>query len=122
VTDAGRDQKFRPEDRIRRRAEFDQAYALGKRIPSRSFTFIAHAAGHGRPRLGVTVSRAVGNAVKRNRVRRRLREAFRRNRAAIRSNVDIVLHVRPGAARVRFAKLEEEFLGALRRYGDSPTR
>jgi ribonuclease P protein component len=102
---------------MRRKVDFDRAYASGRRIPSKSFTLIAHEAGHDRPRLGVTVSKTVGRAVVRNAVRRRVREAFRRNRGAMPEGVDYVVHVRPSAAGVRFAALEAELREALRRCG-----
>jgi ribonuclease P protein component len=43
------------------------------------------------PRLGVTVGRKVGNAVQRNRVKRRIREWFRRDRACLRDDLDLVV-------------------------------
>ena len=76
----------------------------------------------GRPRLGLTTSRAVGNAVVRNRVRRHLREAFRRNRGAFALPLDIVIHVRPGADAATYSALELELVSALRRYGKQRRR
>jgi ribonuclease P protein component len=51
-------------------------------------------------RLGVTVSRKVGNAVVRNRVKRRIREWFRRDRSSIGPGFDILVIARPAAARL----------------------
>lgn len=116
MIDPGRGQRFRPEDRIRRKVDFDRAYAVGRRVASKSFTLIAHDAGQDHPRLGITVSRRVGHAVVRNAVRRRIREAFRRNREALPGAIDIVIHVRSRVARASFAALEAEFREALRRY------
>lgn len=116
MSPAGRSLRLRPADRVRRKAEFDRAYTAGSRVPARYFTFIAHPAGLAWPRLGVTVSRSVGGAVVRNRVRRRLREAFRRNRAEGWPAVDMILHVRPSAARAAFADLERDLLDAVGRY------
>jgi ribonuclease P protein component len=100
---------------MRKKADFDRAYARGKRISSASFTIITCSAGQEVPRLGVTIPRSVGGAVVRNAVRRRLREAFRKNREAICAPLDIVIHVRPAAAGSRFADLEAEFLRAVGR-------
>jgi len=122
VTVSGPGQRFRPEDRVRRKADFDEAYARGRRISSRLFTLIACASGHGRPRLGVTISKKVGRAVVRNAVRRRIREVFRRNRNAFVSDIDIIIHVRPAASQASFKALEGEFLEALRRYGAAVSR
>lgn len=99
---------------MRKKADFDRAYSQGKRIPSASFTIIAHAAGKERSRLGITISRQVGGAVVRNAVRRRLREAFRRNRESIGAPLDVVIHVRPAAAGARYSDLEAELLQAVR--------
>lgn len=122
MTGSGPGQRFRPEDRIRRKADFDRAYASGHRVSSKSFTLIATASEQGRSRLGVTISRKVGGAVERNAVRRRIREAFRRNRNAIASDIDIVVHVRPEARGAAYHELEAELLGALRRYDSQVKR
>ena len=118
----GRRERLRPEDRLRKKAEFNVAYTSGQRVPSRSFTLIVMPGETGRARLGLTTSRAVGNAVVRNRVRRRLREAFRRSRGTHAVPLDIVIHVRPGAGVVTYAALELELLSALRRYGKQRRR
>lgn len=118
----GRSERLRPEDRLRKKADFDGAYASGERVPSRSFTLIARPAERNRPRLGLTVSRAVGNSVTRNAVRRRLREAFRRHRDAMSQALDIVIHVRPGAASATYVQLETELLRALGRYAERRRR
>ena len=57
-------------------------------------------AGGSASRLGVTVSRKVGNAVVRNRIKRRIREWFRRDRSAIGPGLDLVVIARAGAARM----------------------
>jgi ribonuclease P protein component len=102
---------------MRSKADFDRAYSQGRRIPSASFTVITCSVGLDHPRLGVTISRRVGGAVVRNAVRRRLREAFRRNHDAISVPVDLVLQVKPAAAGACYADLEAEFLKAVRRLG-----
>jgi ribonuclease P protein component len=55
-------------------------------------------AGAERPRLGITVSRKVGSAVVRNRVKRRVREWFRGSRAKLRTGIDLVVIGRSMAA------------------------
>jgi len=117
VIPTGRSERLRPADRLRKKAEFDVAYASGERIPSKSFAIIARPAQQGRARIGLTVSRAVGNSVVRNGVKRRLREAFRRHRSVMKEPLDIVIHVRPGAGDATYADLEAELKNALGRYG-----
>jgi ribonuclease P protein component len=58
------------------------------------------------PRLGLTVPRAVGGAVQRNRIKRRLREAFRVHREELRPEWDIVLNPRRAALLAPFAEIE----------------
>ena len=72
---------FSRNDRLRKRREFEECYASGVRVSGRHVqVFLLPAAGASRPRLGISVPRRVGPAVARNRVRRRLREIFRRGR------------------------------------------
>lgn len=61
-------------------------------------------------RIGLTVTRKLGGAVARNRIKRRLREVFRRNRAGLATGIDVVVNARPGIERYDYAALEEEFL------------
>lgn len=65
------------------------------------------------PRLGITASRKVGNAVVRNRFKRRIRDWFRHNRGQIDSNLDLVVIARRSGARLSFAELDERLAGLL---------
>ena len=68
-------------------------------------------------RLGLTVSRRVGGAVVRTRVKRRLREWFRRHRALIPRGKDLVIIARPAAAAAGAEELERELNSAVARLG-----
>lgn len=73
----------------------------------------------GTARLGLSVSRKIGNAVTRNTVRRRLREVFHEARPTIKANLDLVLSARPAAAQASYDDLQAEFARALSRLGGS---
>jgi ribonuclease P protein component len=64
-------------------------------------------------RVGVVVSRKIGGAVKRNRVRRLLREVFRLHQHELCRPVDIVLIAKPSIAEKNFRQIESEYLNAL---------
>jgi ribonuclease P protein component len=107
---------FSRNDRLRKRREFEECYASGVRVSGRHVqVFLLPAAGVSRPRLGISVPRRVGPAVARNRVRRRLREIFRRGRALFAEPLSIVVNARPSAAQASFQELSEDFAAAVRR-------
>jgi ribonuclease P protein component len=100
-----------PEERLRKRAEFLRCYRDGRRRHGALVTlYIADPEGTGsRPRLGITVSRKVGGAVTRQRIKRRIREIYRRwsGRAQL-PPCDLLFHVKPAAGQADFANLQAE--------------
>lgn len=103
-------------ERLRQRADF-LAAARGLKMPSAGFVLQARdRSDQGPPRIGFTVSRKVGNAVERNRVRRRLREMVRLNsRDALRPGHDYVLVGRRAALSAAFSDLAAEYDRAVTR-------
>lgn len=89
--------------RLSRSAEFERVYRQGRSHGNRHF--VLHAFPRDRsagevppgPRLGVSVSRKVGGAVDRNRVKRLLREAFREESSRLPDDLDVVVVARPDA-------------------------
>jgi ribonuclease P protein component len=79
--------------RVRKRPEFLQIQSSGRRIPTRDFVLIIAPATdpHQPPRLGVTASKRVGNAVRRNRLKRIVRTAFRLLPGLIPPGFDLVV-------------------------------
>jgi len=103
-------------ERLRQRTDL-LAAASGAKSTATAFVLQARKRSDDGPaRVGFTVSKKVGNAVERNRVRRRLREVVRvagSNR--IRTGHDYVLIGRRAALKAPFARIAEDFEGALRR-------
>ena len=84
--------------RLSRSAEFERVYRHGRSTANRHlvlYTFPNPAAR--RPRLGLSVSRKVGGAVQRNRVKRLLREAFSHEEISLKPGQDVVVVARPPA-------------------------
>jgi ribonuclease P protein component len=80
------------EERLKLRSDFLRASGGGHKVHSARFLFLVLARGdEGPTRLGITVTRKVANAVGRNRIKRVLREVFRRNRALFPSGCDVVV-------------------------------
>src|SRR5438445_3073173 len=103
-------------ERLRQRADF-LAAATGIKVPAAAFVLQARKrADDGPVRLGFTVSKKVGNAVERNRVRRRLREIVRLSGTTdMQRGHDYVLVGRRAALKVPYAQIAQDFDGALRR-------
>ena len=93
--------------------EFERVYRQGTAYRGRLFSVHAFPNEIGTPRLGLSVSRKVGNAVTRNAVRRRLREVFHSTLGRIPGSLDLVVSARPPASEATFEELSEEFLKAL---------
>ncbi|MGH9400138.1 MAG: ribonuclease P protein component [Thermoanaerobaculia bacterium] len=111
---------FSRDDRLRKRRDFEECYASGIRVSGRHLQVFLLPRGED-VRLGLSVPRRVGKAVLRNRVRRRLREIFRRNRKAFGGGAgDLVVNVRPSAASAAFAELSEDFLSTVHRAFSRP--
>lgn len=112
------EQCFRAKDRLHNSREFSRTWREGQRFHTRNLTVVVAApVSHDQasPRLGVTVSRKVGNAVCRNRLKRRIREFFRVSRKRFARVADMVVIVKPGAATLGHSEFTEELQEALRR-------
>lgn len=104
-------------ERLRQRADF-LAAATGIKVHGAGFVLqMRERNDRHPPRVGFTVSKKVGNAVERNRVRRRLREIVRRMPERLQAGCDYVLVGRRAAMTLPFERLTDDFQGALGRMG-----
>jgi ribonuclease P protein component len=103
------------ECRVVRRAEYDAVYREGRRRSSREFTIFIRPNGLDLSRFGWSIKKALGGAVQRNRIRRRLREILRLHRQEIAPGWDIVIHPRSSAATADFLALTRELLQLIPR-------
>ncbi|HXG50422.1 MAG TPA: ribonuclease P protein component [candidate division Zixibacteria bacterium] len=108
---------FPKQARLRKRPEFIDLSRRGKKIHTPHFVVITRPNDGKQARLGVTVSAKVGNAVARNRVKRLVRECFRRCRRDIVPVLDVLVIARDAAADISYAQTESELKKALVRNG-----
>ena len=130
--DAEEEKSSRPEmapesfsrwEHLRLRREFVLVYRQGLRVHRRSFTIHVRPNGLGYNRLGLSIGRKLGCAVRRNRIKRRLRDIFRRNKRPLAGGVDLVINGRSVDGLEDYQTLKKEFLGAVehaRRRLESP--
>ena len=90
------------------RTDFVNLNRSGNRRHTRHFIVITKQNGLGITRLGVTVSKKVGNAVKRNRIKRLIREFFRLSNSKIPQGYDIVVAAKKDASYLDLWKVKEE--------------
>jgi len=105
---------FGKDERIRKRKDFLKIYQDGARISSKNFITILSPNQTGTRRLGITVTKSVGNSVKRNRVKRLLREFFRLNKDKLPDSQDMVIIVKKDIPFLKYqdvcAELKDLFL------------
>jgi ribonuclease P protein component len=108
---------FPRDDRLRKRREFEECYASGVRVSGRFLQLFVHWKGaQGSARLGISIPKRAGKAVIRNRLRRRIREIFRRNRALLgTAGMDLVIQCRPQAASASFPRLLADYSDSVAR-------
>jgi ribonuclease P protein component len=109
------DERFPWRHRIVRSSDYLAIYKSGRKQDAGKFVLFGRPNELGFHRLGLTVSRKVGGAVVRNRVKRLFREIFRRSAVEIPRHFDIVVNARRECAIASYESLRMDFVSAARR-------
>lgn len=99
---------FSKNERLLNRKDFVNLNQLGKSYQTTHFRVILKQNGLGITRLGITVSKKIGNAVKRNKTKRLIREFFRLHKTYFPQGYDIVIAAKKGAYDLNLWKVKEE--------------
>ncbi len=100
--------------RLRRGSDFRRVFEQGQRVDTRLFRLMGRPTGYPADRLGLAVGRGVGGAVTRNRVKRLLRDAFRRGVVSL-GGWDLVVVARAPAGTSSQQEVDRELGGAIER-------
>lgn len=110
-------QRFPRQERLTRRSEYLEVYREGtKRVGPAFICYAARREGRGK-KIGFAVSRKVGKAVVRNRVKRYLREIYRTHRERIAEGVHLVVVARPEAAALGYRECRDTLCKTVGRMG-----
>lgn len=115
-------QGFGKADRVLGRRDFLRIQSRGRKVHTRYLIALFSPALGERRRLGLVVSTKVGNSVERNRVKRWLREVFRKERELLPERVDLVLIAKKGAPEAGHACLLAEFREVARKARETQRR
>jgi ribonuclease P protein component len=100
---------------LRRKADFEAIARQGSARSGRLLVMRSLRTDGGAPRIGIATSKALGGAVERNRVRRRLRALVREHYGSLPSGLDLLVIARPEAARATWTELRDACASLLRR-------
>lgn len=104
-------------DTLKKNREFNLTYSRGKSYPSRHLVLICLKRKYGRIRIGFSVSKKIGGAVVRNRVRRRLKEAVRGKMDSLSGNYYLIFIARKGIEKIPYSVICADMEKVLFRAG-----
>lgn len=111
------DERFSPRERLRKRIDFKRAEKNKiARLVTKHLIIVAAPNELHNTRIGITASRKIGGAVRRNRVKRLLREIFRRNKASFPEGHDLILIAKNDMTDIAYHDLVAEIIKAIGSY------
>ncbi len=110
MTDAGF--SYGKRERLRKRREYLEVYAKGEKVRTKYFFLYRLRNGLDRNRLGLTVSRKIGKTILRNKLKRQLREIYRKHCKGVVPTYDLVVNATRAATSAPYRDLEKEFTRA----------
>lgn len=108
------DRTFPRTSRLRARKLFLEVYESGQRVNGTYFVVFGQPGATPRSRLGITATKKFGDAVARNRIKRVVREIFRRNRTDGEMPIDVVVNVKAAARGQAYERLEADWIERVR--------
>ncbi|NCO38217.1 MAG: ribonuclease P protein component [Armatimonadetes bacterium CG_4_10_14_3_um_filter_66_18] len=114
------DRQFPTSERLKRSSDFDVAIRTGSFFRHRLVTVVVSSGGAAHRRLGVSVGKRVGGAVRRNRLKRRLRALYAAHRDLLPEGCDCVIIAKPEAAGAKAGSLGGVVRNAFAQAGRSP--
>lgn len=111
------------EERIKKNSHFRYIYNRGRSLSNDILVMYIFRNGKNTNRVGISVSKKIGKSVVRNRIKRLIKESFRRNKHMFKTGYDIIFIARKKAAEANYLEIEEsiKFLvkkGGLIKEGD----
>ena len=104
-------------ERIKKSSNFKYVYSRGKSVSDRNLVLYIARNGMNINKVGLSVSKKVGNSVTRNRIRRLIKEAYRLNKKGFKKGYDLVFIARANAAFAGYFDIERSIKGLMGRSG-----
>ncbi|MGD2294217.1 MAG: ribonuclease P protein component [Candidatus Aminicenantes bacterium] len=107
-------ESLRSHERLRKRKDFLHIYRNGKRFRGKYFTLIYLSNRQHSSRMAVVASKKIGDATVRNRVKRRLRALYRKNKGLLQESFDLVFITKKDIVDASWIEIQTDYIKALR--------
>lgn len=100
--------------RLRKNIEFKRVYNKGKNYWNRNLILYVRKNGLEETRLGITITKKIGNAVIRNKIRRRMKEIYRLNHERVKPSYDLIFIPKKNVVDLSYKELENSLIHILK--------